>query len=177
MLNPSRAISVISVWMIIVTCMMFAFGFTNSDFFKFGPNSSVKFFQTTIDTWGKWLCVVIYTIINQIIQTYGLETITPWMLNEVQNKRVHTLQESPARTQIVIQIWYIYMWSGRIFGIQIMLTQIDFLFVVLLSDLIATFATTQLYIRQKHRKKLYLLGDQLRDGSGSGSGSSEDLPV
>ena len=148
-LNPQIAIVVIAIWMTIVCILMSVIGFVDSPFFHFGPSSNVHFFNNTIDTWKKWGFVVIYTVINQFIQTYGLETITPWMINEVQNKRTRTLHQSPTMIQCIIQIWYIYMWSGRIFGIQIMLTQIDFLLVVLISDLIATFITTRMYITSR----------------------------
>lgn len=135
--------------MFIVSTAMFLVGFTESDFFKFGPSKTVHFFKIPVDTWGKWTCVVVYTVFNQLIQTYGLETISPWMINEIQNRKVKTIQYSPKIVQAIIQIWYIYMWSGRIFGIQIMLSQFDFLLVVLISDLFATALTTRLYLTSK----------------------------
>lgn len=153
LLDPRFVISIIVLWLVIVCILMSLAGFVDNGFVRFGPSSRVKFFRTPIDTWGRWFAVVGYTLINQLIQTYGLETITPWMLNSVQNKKDLDLAFSPAVTQIVIQIWYIYLWTGRIFGIQIMLSQIDFLVVVLFSDLVMTFITTGMYIRHKKRAK------------------------
>jgi len=161
MLNPEKAIYIIAIWMVVVFITMFGVGFVNSDFFHFGPSTNVKFFANTIDTWGKWTAVVCYTVINQCIQTYGLETITPWMINDIQNKNNNILKNSPMAIQIIIATWYVYLWSGRIFGIQILTSQIDFLLVVLASDLFATFVTTRWYIKRKKETTILPLSQQL----------------
>lgn len=152
-LDPRFVITLISIWMMTIFIYMISSGFTNSEFFSFGPSKRVKFFQLPIDTWGKYIAVVCYTLINQFVQTYGLETITPWMLNNVQNKKELEMEISPVGTQIIIQLWYIYLWSGRIFGIQIMLSQIDLLMFVLFSDLLTYFTIIQLYISYKAKSR------------------------
>lgn len=154
-LNPKCAIVLIGVWMFVVFISMIGVGFVNSEFFHFGPSPNVRFFSNTIDTWGKWCAVVVYTVINQLIQTYGLETITPWMINNIQNVHITVLKDSPAAVQGIVGVWYIYLWSGRIFGIQILTSQIDFLFVVLFADLFATFVTTRWYIKRKQNANAY----------------------
>lgn len=130
---------------------MISAGFTDSPFFNFGPSSNVKFFGTTIDTYSKYFAVIIYTLVNQAVTTAGLETVTPWMINDIQNIHKKTITRSPAKIQFMIFVWYVYLWSGRIFGIQIMLSQIDFLFVVLLSDTVTTALITHMYVRAKNQ--------------------------
>lgn len=143
------------MWVVAVGLAIVFLGISTSEFFKFGPSSSVTFFKITIDTWTKWSYVCAYTVINQLVQTYGLETITPWMLNDVQNRDKIEQRFSHGITQGIIQLWYVYLWIDEVIGIQILLMQFDFLLVVLLSDLTATFITMELYIREKNASSGY----------------------
>ena len=149
LLDPRVAIAIISTWLIIVVILMFSCGFITGTFFRFGPGPNVKFFGVVVDDWGKYMGIVLYTVFNQIVQTYGLETITPWMLNVIQNRKVEELAVSPVTVQMVIQLWYLFLWSGRIVGIQILLAQFDFLLIILVSDLATTFVTTRWYLMEK----------------------------
>ena len=157
-LRVTTVISVLAVWMVIITLMPIILGFTESTFFSFGPNTTVAFFGMRVDTWPRWVFIIVYIVINQILQTYGLETITPWMINEIQNKKVKHMSMSPLMTQLVLGLWTIYLWSGRLFGLQVMISQIDFLICVLISDLFATALVTQMYIREKKANE-YAVGD------------------
>lgn len=91
-----------------------------------------------------------YTVVQQVITTYGLETITPWMLNQLQNSRVATMRESSSTSLIIVTVWYMYMWVGRVVSIQILLSQIDFLLCVLVVDLATTvFVAKYFYLKYK----------------------------
>eukprot|EP01108_Squamamoeba_japonica_P004507 TRINITY_DN3546_c0_g3_i5.p2 TRINITY_DN3546_c0_g3~~TRINITY_DN3546_c0_g3_i5.p2 ORF type:complete len:130 (-),score=37.30 TRINITY_DN3546_c0_g3_i5:63-452(-) len=73
------------------------------------------------------------------------------MLNQLQNRRVHTLRETQPVALTIVTLWYIFMWIGRVVSIQILLSQIDFLVVVLFVDVCTTLAVTKFYyLRQKH---------------------------
>ena len=154
LLSPSTAIIIIAVWMVIVAILMGCSGLAAGSFFSFGPNETVVFFGNPINTISRYFMVVIYLIINQTVQTYGLETISPWMITVVQNRSNPARIENPARTQLIIAVWYVYLWSGRIFGIQVMLSQIDFLLIVLAVDVTATAIVTNKYIKEKNKNRI-----------------------
>jgi hypothetical protein len=149
MIDPARVCMLVFVWLgTIIGVSVFANIFA-SEYFSFGPSERIKMFSWNINNWYKWSAVTVYVVINQFIQTLGLEVITPWMISSVQNKQVYTLDYKPAITQIIIQIWYIYMWVSRIISIQLLLSQIDFLLLVLVVDLSTTLYTTHAYISAK----------------------------
>lgn len=152
-LDPRTPTVIILLWMIIVTIVTIAIGFTDSVFFSWGPNNNISFFKTPIDTWGKYVAIIIYTVINQAIQTYGLETISPWMINVVENRKETRLPFGENQSLFVIVVWYTYLWSGRIIGIQLMLTQFDLLLVILASDLITTVTITKWYMKDKSARR------------------------
>jgi hypothetical protein len=126
-------------------CLPIEQGFFEGPFFNFGPSTETIFFGKAIDTWGKWSAIVGYTIVQQLVTTYALETISPWMMNQLQNRRVFTLRESQPTALAIVLLWYTYMWISRVVSIQILLSQIDFLIVVLFVDLLTTFVVTKFY--------------------------------
>jgi hypothetical protein len=156
LLSPFVAVGVIAGWLAVIALLMASFGFVESPFFSFGPGATVVFFGNKIDTWGRWCGVTFYTVVNQIIQTYGLETISPWMITVVQNRNHQAKIEHPKRTQVAIAIWYVYLWSGRIIGIQLALSQVDFAIFILVVDVVTTAVINHGYIREKNAQPTLL---------------------
>jgi len=136
---------------------MAAGGFINSTFFRFGPSAEIYFFKMPIDTWFKWSGLAVYVILNQIFTTYGLQTISPWMIHSVENRAVRAINMPDWQALSVIEIWYMYMWVGRVISIQILLIQIDFLLMILVVDLIITFIINKKYLNDKQIYPNYLL--------------------
>jgi len=142
---------VVSVWSSAIVVLLVTFRFTESPFFRLGPNATLRFFDNPVDTWPKYIGLCFYVVMQQIVQTYGLETITPFMINEVQNRSVKILPESSKATLSVITVWYTYLWLGRIISIQLLLSQFDLLVLVLCTDLTVTFLVTKYYyLNRKH---------------------------
>lgn len=141
----------ICVWSIAIVILLLSFRFTESVFFRFGPSTTLRFFDNPVDTWSKYSGLCFYVVVQQVVQTYGLETITPFMINQVQNRSVKTLSESSRATLTIISIWYTYLWLGRIISIQLLLSQFDLLVLVLFTDLTVTFLVTKYYyLNRKH---------------------------
>jgi hypothetical protein len=136
---------IVTLWSAVIVVLGGVLGFFSSPFFRFGPSPTAVFFSQPIDTWPRWCGIVVYTLVQQLVSTYALETISPWMMNQVQNRRVRTLRESEPMTLSIVSFWYLYMWISRVVSIQILLSQIDFLLLVLAVDLITTFLVTKFY--------------------------------
>ena len=117
-------------------------------------SASAIFFSRPIDTWPRWCGIVVYVVVQQLVSTYSLETISPWMMNQLQNRRVRTLREGEATSLVIVSTWYLYMWLSRVVSIQILLLQIDFLLLVLVVDLLTTFVVTKVYYLSDKRTGL-----------------------
>ena len=154
-LGPREAIGAIIVWMAVVAGLMVVSGFIDSSFFQFGPSNTVYFFKIAIDSWFKWAVLMCYVICNQIFTTYGMQIITPWQFSIIQNRNIQTIDMPNWQALSVIEIWYIYMWLGRVISIQILLTQIDFLLMILVVDLITTFVINKRYLDEKDNHRQY----------------------
>lgn len=158
MLVHRTVVVLIALWSLTVIGFCVWLGIFNTPFFHFGPSKSIKIFDYPINNWYKWSAVCIYIVLNQILTTCGLETITPWMLNQVQNLSVDFLVGDTRSTALwTIGIWYFWLWLSRIVSIQLVLTQIDFLLVILFVDISTTLVTTHfVYLRKKQTNFLPL---------------------
>lgn len=149
LIKPQTSIIIITIWMAIIASIFIIFGVFDSDFFIFGPSAKTKFFERQIDTWAKWFVMITFTFVNQIIASYGLETISPWIINQVQNEKVNSIETSYVATQSIIFIYYTFLWMSRIIGIWMSLSQFSFLVVILIADLSTNFGVIHGYLRAK----------------------------
>ncbi len=147
LLRPDIAAAVIGVWCVFTAVLGAASGISTAAFFTWGPSATALFFGAAIDTWGKWFVVAAYVIVDRVVMAYGLDVITPWMMNNVQNKQRRADVGMPSRrVYVVLGVWDMYLWVSRIVGIQIVLLQIDFMVIVLAVDMGVTWATTYAYL-------------------------------
>lgn len=157
---------VVFLWTIAAFILVASFGFENSKFFRFGPGDTVHFFGNPVDTYAKYCGIIFYVTVQQLVQTYGLNTITPWLLNEVQNLNVNRLEQSDSIVLTVTTAWYCYLWFSRIISIQILLSQIDFLLLILVVELLMTGITTKMYFLEKKKQERIALLDEKQGTKG-----------
>lgn len=144
------AAGIVVVWSVAVLILLASLGFFSTSFFHFGPSPEVTVFQQPIDSWARWSAIASYIVVNQCVSTYGLESITPWMLNQLQNRQVRRLAESRRASLAVVGCWYFYLWLGRVVSIQLLLSQIDFLLLILVVDVgLTLLISDQLYLAEK----------------------------
>jgi len=148
--DPRVAAVFVALWSVTLIVVMASIGTFSTPFFHFGPAPALKLFDYAIDSWTRWSAVAVYIVVNQALQTYGLETISPWMLNQVENRSVREITETRAQTLNVVFVWYFWLWLSRIISIQLLLSQIDFLLLILLVDVGCTLLITdRIYLKSK----------------------------
>jgi len=121
----------------------------NSPFLQFGPNYHTKLFGVVLDTWAKWWCVAIYTFVSTCIAAFASDSIVPFITNTIQDHKTLYIPYSKMTCLIIIQVFTCYSVVITIVGLFVALTQIDFTFVRLLSDLIVNHITTTFFLRGK----------------------------
>lgn len=142
-------ITVVCLWSLSIFGVILNFSFSN--IFVFGPSESLQIFNIHINTWLKWSMVATYIVINQCIETYGLNTISPWLINDIQNRNVMTIKYSKLTTQLILLFWNIYLWLSYLVSLRLYFTQFDFLLLLLIMDCSMSLITTHHYIKVKKR--------------------------
>ena len=141
------AITIICLWSgIVLLCLL---AYNPWTIFGFGPSPELIIFNIPIDTWAKWAAVMTYIIVNQCIETYGLNTISPWLINDIQNKHVTTIGYSPLTVQLINIFWNLYLRLSWLIAMRLVFTQFDFILMITVMTCLTGIGTTAHYLKDK----------------------------
>lgn len=143
------AISLLMIWMIGVICSLQGLDLMHSDFMTMGPSSHTRFMTLLIDTWHKWALLVTATFANTCVTDFMSDAIIPWLQNTVQDHKTKYLPYRKFTCYMISQLWGIYCSVMSIFAISLITSQIDFLLIRMLADLITNTFTTYKFMRHK----------------------------
>ena len=151
-------ISILMVWLVIALTGFQSIDLFHSQFMSFGPSPGTKLMTLTIDTWGKWTLVAITSFVSTCISDFTGDALIPWITNCVQDYKARYLPYPKFTIYIILQLYSIYINIFSIFGISLMMSQIDFLIIRLVADLCINTLTTFYFMRNKeHNPRLYEL--------------------
>lgn len=143
------AISILCVWMVFIVCMLQTIDLLHSEFFTFGPSSHTVFMTVTIDTWHKWGMLVGATFTTTCVTDFMSDAIVPWLQNTIQDHKTRYLPYSKATCYLISQTWAIYVNIMSIFGVALMMSQIDLLIIRMAADLLVNTFTCFKFMRAK----------------------------
>lgn len=146
-----RLVSVLMIiWLIFVILIMIEIGiFSNSDFVAFGPRKQLSFMKVPIDTYYKYNMLITMIILHTIITDFIADSLSPHVLNIVQDPKTRYIPHKPITYISITTIWSFYCSISQIFVIFIAFAQLDLLLVRLFSDIFANMVTTNLYLSGK----------------------------
>jgi hypothetical protein len=157
-----RFVSILmTIWLLIVICIMIEIGiFANSDFVSFGPRAKLSFMKVPIDTYYKYNMLIAMIILHTFITDFIADSLSPHVLNVVQDPKTKVIPHRPQTYIIITTIWALYCSITQLFAIFIAFAQLDLLLVRLASDIIANILTTSLYLHGKeyNPSKIIVLG-------------------
>lgn len=143
------AIGLLMTWMIGVILALQSLDLMHSEFMTFGPSSHTKFMTLSIDTWHKWGLLVTATFANTCMTDFMSDAIVPWLQNTVQDHKTKYLPYKKFTCYTISQLWGVYCGIMSIFAINLLTSQIDFLLIRMLADLITNTFTTYKFMRHK----------------------------
>ena len=147
------AITLLIMWMIGVIVSLQSIDLLHSEFMTFGPSPHTRFMTVSIDTWHKWWMLTVATFANTCVSDFMSDAIVPWLQNTVQDHKAKYLPYRKVTCYAISQMWSVYCGIMSIFAIGLMTSQIDFLAVRMLADLITNTFTTFKFMRHKTTDK------------------------
>lgn len=142
-------VAVLMLWLAIVCAGFYHIGALNTSYMTFGPSATTVFMNVTLDTWYKWSLVAIFTVINTAINDFSGDSLGPWMINVITDIKTRYIPYSKVTCVTITQMYTIYGVLMSIFTIHLILSQVDFVFIRLLTDIIVSFWTQLRYLRNK----------------------------
>lgn len=145
----------ITIWMVSVFVLLVILvtlsPSADKRFYRIGPHDQFIIIGFVIDTWWKYTLLVMYSLCNTIVRTVQHEVLSPWLVNNIQDLDRAILPETAKYAYQVASINTLYQWVDWLLYMNILLSQIDMVLVEMCMNLIASNATTYLYI--KYNKK------------------------
>jgi hypothetical protein len=114
-----------------------------------GPNKRTVLFGVLLDSWFKWWAVAVYTFMSTSIAAFSSDSIEPFITNTIQDHKTMYIPYSKYTCLFIIQVWTTYAVIMGTIGLFVALTQVDFLLIRLVADLIVNHVTTAYFLRSK----------------------------
>lgn len=142
-------ISLLMVWLTIVLLLFWDIGLFGGQYMRMGPSKETIFMHIILDTWYKWGLVACFTALNTCINDFMSDAISPWLLNTVTDHKTRYIQYPKYQCLMISQMWSFYCGIMGVVGMMISLTQIDFVLIRLVCDLLVNFYTNYKFLRYK----------------------------
>ena len=143
-------VGLLTVWTVLSSAVCYYIMYVdNSPFLSFGPNSRTVLFGVQLDSWFKWWVVAIYTFVSTSIAAFASDSIVPWVTNTIQDHKTKYIPYPPWVCIIIIQLFTIYAVIMSVIGLFVALSQVDFMFIRLVADILVNHITTLYFVRDK----------------------------
>jgi len=151
MFDDKRVITAVIAWWTVATSTVFLIIMVQdeSPFLSFGPNARTKLMGINLDTWGKWWCVAIYTFVSTGIAAFASDAVIPWITNTIQDHKTEYIPYSKVTCLAIIQTFTVYAVIMSVIGMFVALTQVDFMLIRIMADLLVNNYTTYWFLRGK----------------------------
>jgi hypothetical protein len=148
--KEQRVSRLIGLWMLMITATLTIVATKDIDIpiFKFGPNDDLVIFNVSINTYTKYFTVVSFCFINSGIRTLNHNILQPYIINVIQDKTNNTIITYQQSYELSV-VHTIYNWFDFFMYMNILMSQIDMLFVEIFADLIITIVLTTDYVKGK----------------------------
>ena len=150
------SIGVLIFWLVIVLFAFKSIGLFDTDFMRFGPSPTTKLMTLTIDSWHEWWMVACASFLSTCMNDFFSDSLGPFFINTIQDHKTRYLPYSKTTCYIILQLWSTYCCLMSILSVGLLMSQIDFLLIRLLADLIVNSFTTFKFLKNKeHNRRLY----------------------
>lgn len=170
--HDKRMTTILLVSWMTVTCTIFNhLGAFSDNFMTFGPSENTVFMAMKIDTWDKWYALASFSMMNTMINEFIGSALEPWFTNTIQDQKTRYLDHSKTECVMISLIYDVYRHVMSIFGLYLMFSQVDFLLIRTVADVVVTFFTTIEWMKNKtvdkerHNKEMVGLPEDHREAS------------
>jgi hypothetical protein len=133
---------IILCWIFIIGTNLLYFAKRNdsesSSFYNIGPNSKLVVLNITIDTPYRYIIIIMYSIINNIIRNLNTNILRPWITHNIQDNtdeaKIRKLTLRYCTAYEINTIYTIYQWFDFLIYIHLLLSQIDLFLIEATSD-------------------------------------------
>jgi hypothetical protein len=175
--DDKRVITMLlTVWLCLVLAVFKDIGLLDTKFMTLGPSEFTVFMGVTLNSWYKWGLVAAFTFINTSVNDFMSDALSPWILNTITDHKTRFIPYPKWVCLGITQTWSIYCNIMSVFSIFLAMSQIDFVLIRMIADLLINAYTTTKFMRNKtHCPRQYrLTAEQEMTVLGGAADSSND---
>ena len=123
-------------------------GLLGTHIYRVGPNSDLYILGFCIDTVPKYWGIAAFCFVNAGMRTLNGEVLRPWITTQVQDISKPVEQIPRVKAYTISCIASLYGWFDFFMYMNILLTQIDMMFIEVSADMTMTLILTTYYLRR-----------------------------
>jgi len=128
---------------------------STSTFYRFGPNENLVILGgIRVDTWGKYLLVVLYSMINTCIRCVKGNILTPWLMLNIQDESKPLTGVNPFHAYEMTLVTNLYTWVDWWISVNLLMSQIDLIIIEIIFDFVTLYYITRRYLTLPGRQVL-----------------------
>jgi hypothetical protein len=132
---------IVFVWIIVIGINLIYFSKNDnnkSTFYNIGPSNNLIVLNIVIDTPIKYMFIILYSIINNIIRNLNNTILRPWITHNIQDNTTEAKIRKKTLSYInayeINTVYTIYQWFDFLIYIHLLLSQIDLFLIEACSD-------------------------------------------
>ena len=152
--DPFTVVSIMLVWISIVIYILIKYKVFDKEFYHIGPPTPdmkpLVILGNNITTWNQIYIIIGYSIISEIVCTFGHNVIVPWRTNTINDKKTSKLDRSKGESLYILNGITLFAWVDNIIKYYLLFTkQLQFIIPRFITHLIVYNNIQYNYIKNK----------------------------
>lgn len=147
------------VVVIVISSCFFSKGVYSSDYYKWGP--PIKFAGIEVDDVKTFNIILCFTFFHQMMNNIVNQVTYPWIINCVQDPKSNNLYYSRRVSMILVNLFAIYSELDTVILIAGITSQISFLVMIMIANIISVTIINYKYIYDKRNNNLLTMPDDV----------------
>ena len=131
----------IMAWMVMCLSVMGGIGLMNSPYFRVGPSPNLMFAGSHIDTWEKWIFLMMFRVLSTYLETATVEMVTPWITTHIQNEDRKDLPYPRWKCNAIVTLRTLYVCIDKLLELFSAFSQVD----IVIAEWVTTIFVTQVW--------------------------------
>lgn len=136
-------------WGFISVIIFSQLGAFHMQFMTIGPSEQSQLMGMKINTWSRWTFVATYSFLNTACNEFFGNALFPFFVNVIQDHKSVYLPYSKMTCNVISCAFDLYSHVMGIFSVYLLFSQIDFLALRCLADILVTFFTNRWFLQHK----------------------------
>ena len=152
--DPFTVVTFMLIWITITIYVLVKYKVFDKDFYHIGPPTPdmkpLVILGNNITTWNQIYLIIGYSIISEIVSTFGHNIIVPWRTNTINDKKTSKLDRSKGESLYILNGITLFAWVDNIIKYYLLFTkQLQFIIPRFITHLIVYNNIQYNYIKNK----------------------------